>query len=68
MSDYEYLQQLEILMNDLLTERKKCIRDIPRTCAKTRFRRLRLEMQSLMLKIERSMEGCSKYGKHEDWE
>lgn len=69
MSDYEYLQQLEVRMNDLLSERKRCVRDFPRRCSKASFRRLRLELQSLMLKIEKSMEPYSKYGvSRERWE
>lgn len=69
MSDFEYLQQLQIRMVRLLTNRRNCDRDFPRTCSKASFHRLRLEIQNLMLKIENSMEAYGRYGnKREDWE
>ena len=69
MSDFEYLKKLQRELIDTLSERKKVEKWFPRTCCKAKIRRLRLQIQEVMLRIENKMNGCCRWnGKREDWE
>lgn len=83
MSDFEKLEMLQnelirtleerkILADEFRSKREKgewcCCSLIPRSCCKAKIQRLRLQIQEVMLRIERSMEGsfCSTGGS-EPW-
>lgn len=53
MSDFEILKYYQQLLVEILEERKK---DTWSGATKTRFQRVRIETQKLMLKIERKMD------------
>lgn len=67
VSDFELLKHLQNEMLELLAERKLKAAWIPRNLSKARLHRLRLEIQEVMLRIERKCESCYKTGK-EAWE
>ena len=69
MSDFELLKNLQRELIDTLLERKKTEKWFPRTCCRAKVRRLRLQINEVMLRIENKMSGnCRWYGKKEDWE
>lgn len=68
MSDFELLKNLQKELIDTLTERAKVKDWIPRSCGKTKIHRLRLQIQEVMLRIERSCEGYYKSCSKEKWE
>jgi hypothetical protein len=67
MSDFELLKSLQNELIETLEDRKTVEQWIPRTCCKAKIRRLRLQIQEVMLRIENKCEGCIKYDK-ENWE
>ena len=68
ISDFELLKHLQNEMLELLLERKLQSAWIPKKLSKARFRRLRLEIQEVMLRIERKCESYYKNGREEAWE
>lgn len=66
-SDFELLKALQSELIRTLEERKKSKRWFPRSCCKAKIRRLRVQIQELMLRIEQKCESYYKDGK-EDWE
>lgn len=69
MSDFELLKNLQRELIDTLLERKKTEKWFPRTCCRAKVRRLRLQINEVMLRIENKMSGnCRWNGKKEDWE
>ena len=67
MTDFELLKGLQSELIETLEERKTVKKWIPRTCCKAKIRRLRLQIQEVMLRIEMKCEGTIKYHK-EGWE
>ena len=67
MSDFELLKSLQTELIETLEERKSVEQWIPRNCCKAKIRRLRLQIQEVMLRIEMKCEGSIKY-KKEGWE
>lgn len=67
MSDFELLKALQKELIDTLKERKRVAKWIPQSCCKAKIHRLRLQIQEVMLRIERECNGQVKYGK-ERWE
>ena len=67
MTDFEMLKCLQNELIETLEERKTVEKWIPRTCSKAKIRRLRLQIQEVMLRIEMKCEGSIKY-KKEGWE
>lgn len=67
MGDFELLKALQCELIKTLEERKKSERWFPRSCCKAKIRRLRLQIQDVMFRIERKCESYYKDGK-EDWE
>lgn len=67
MSDFELLKALQSELIKTLEERKKADRWFPRSCCKAKIRRLRLQIQDVMFRIEQKCESYYKDGK-EDWE
>lgn len=65
MSDFELLKTLQKELIDTLKERKRTKCWIPRSCCKAKIHRLRLQIQEVMLRIERK---CKTYYKSEDKE
>lgn len=69
MSDFEQLKSLQRELINTLSERKEVVKWFPRTCCKAKVRRLRLQIQEVMLRIEKKMNGYVRWnGKREDWE
>ena len=66
MSDFDLLKCLQKELVETLELRKLTNEWIPNICCKAKIRRLRLEIQEVMLRIERKC-CCYKRGK-EDWE
>ena len=66
ISDFELLKALQNELIKTLEERKKFIKWFPRSCCKAKIRRLRLQIQDVMFRIEQKCGSC-KDGK-EDWE
>jgi hypothetical protein len=65
-SDYELLKSLQSELIQTLEKRKKIDGWIPRSCCKAKIRRLRLQIQELMLRIEQN---CNAYkNDKEKWE
>lgn len=67
MSDFDLLKCLQKQLVEVLNERAKIKDWIPNNCCKAKIRRLRLEIQDVMLRIERKCNTYWKDGK-EDWE
>lgn len=67
ISDFEMLKNLQSEFVDVLNERKKTEKWIPRSCCKAKVHRLRLHIQEVMLRIENKCDAYYKDGK-EDWE
>lgn len=67
ISDFELLKLLQSELVKTLEERKKSGQWICRSFCKAKIRRLRLQIQEVMLRIEQKCEGWYKDGK-EDWE
>lgn len=67
MSDFDLLKCLQKQLVEVLNERQKLKDWIPNSCCKAKVRRLRLEIQEVMLRIERECETFMKDGK-ERWE
>lgn len=63
MSDFELLKYLQNELVEVLNERKKVVTNIPNSCCKSKIHRLRLEIQEVMLRIERKCYGGYKNGK-----
>lgn len=70
MSDFELLKALQSELINTLEERKKLGPNnrIPRTCCKDKIRRLRLQIQEVMLRIEQKCESPYYRKDKEDWE
>lgn len=68
MSDFEILKALQSELIFTLEERKEVKKWIPRTCCKGKIHRLRLQLQEVMLRIERKCGGYYKGGEPEEWE
>lgn len=68
MSDFQLLQNLQRELIDTLIERKKVEKWFPRACCKAKVRRLRLQIQEIMLRIENSMGSMRIRGEREAWE
>ena len=68
MSDFELLKALQSELIFTLEERKKVKTWIPRTCCRAKIHRLRLQIQEVMLRIERKCEGSYKSVELEGWE
>lgn len=68
MSDYELLKVLQTELVNTLDERKKITKWIPRYCCKAKIRRLRLQIQDVMFRIEQKCEGSFKGNGKEAWE
>lgn len=68
MSDFELLQALQSELIFILEERKKVKKWIPRTCCRAKIHRLRLQIQEVMLRIERKCNGWFKGENPEEWE
>lgn len=67
MNDFVLLQQLQEDLISTLEKRKNAQGDwITRDISRTRINRLRLQIQEVMLRIERSCTSCVTIGK-EDW-
>ena len=67
ISDFELLKALQSELIKTLEERKKITKWFPRSCCKAKIRRLRLQIQDVMCRIEQKCETYYKDGK-EDWE
>ena len=67
MSDFELLGALQSELIKTLEERKKVEKWFPRSCCKAKIRRLRLQIQDVMFRIEQKCDSYYKDGK-EDWE
>ena len=67
MSDFDLLKYLQNELIEVLNARKQVEEFIPNSCCKAKIRRLRLEIQEVMLRIERKCVGWYKDGK-ERWE
>ena len=67
MSDFELLKSLQEELIGALKERKKTDCYFPRSCSKAKIRRLRLQIQDVMFRIEQKCETYYKDGK-EKWE
>ncbi len=67
ISDFELLKSLQNELIETLEERKKTDTYFSRSCCKAKIRRLRLQIQDVMFRIERKCETYYKNGK-EDWE
>ena len=67
MTDFELLKCLQSKLIETLEQRKTVEKWIPITCSKAKIRRLRLQIQEVMLRIEMKCEGSIKY-KKEGWE
>ena len=68
MSDFELLKALQSEFIFILEERKKVKKWIPRICCRAKIHRLRLQIQEVMLRIERKCEGSFKRVERERWE
>ena len=68
MSDFELLKALQSELIFILEERKKVKKWIPRTCCRAKIHRLRLQIQEVMLQIERKCNGWFKCENPEEWE
>ena len=68
MSDFELLEALQSELIFTLEEREKVKKWIPRTCCRAKIHRLRLQIQEVMLRIERKCEGSFKRVEREEWE
>lgn len=68
MSDFELLKALQSELIFILEERKKVKKWIPRTCCRAKIHRLRLQIQEVMLRIERKCAGSFKSVEWEEWE
>ena len=68
LSDFELLKALQIELVETLNERKKISKWIPRSCCKAKIRRLRLQIQDVMFRIEQKCEGNYKGDDKEEWE
>lgn len=66
-SDFELLRALQSELIKTLEERKKSECSFPRSCCKAKIRRLRLQIQDVMFRIEQKCDSYYKDGK-EDWE
>lgn len=60
MSDFERLNCLQEELNSALNERMNIKGYIPKTCCKAKIHRLRLELNEVMLRIERACDGYYK--------
>ena len=67
MSDFDLLKCLQKELVEVLTQRKGTNKWIPNSCCRAKIHRLRLEIQEVMLRIERKCYSGYKDGK-EDWE
>lgn len=67
LSDFDLLRHLQNELIEVLNARKQVKEYIPTSCCKAKIRRLRLEIQEVMLRIERKCETYWKDGK-EEWE
>ena len=67
LSDFDLLKYLQNELIEVLNARKEVEEFIPNSCCKAKIRRLRLEIQEVMLRIERKCEIFWKNGK-ERWE
>lgn len=67
MNDFQLLKGLQKELIDTLNERAKLNGDIPHSCGKTKIRRLRLQINEVMLRIERNCESYFKFAP-EKWE
>lgn len=65
MSDFERLNCLQEELNAVLNERMNFKGYIPKTCCKSKINRLRLELNEVMLRIERAC--CGNYKNKETW-
>lgn len=68
MSDFELLEALQTELISTLEERKKVKKWIPNTCCRAKIHRLRLQIQEVMLRIERKCKGSYKGVEWEGWE
>ena len=69
LSDFDLLISLQEELRNTLEERKRVVNVgyfVPHSCCKAKIRRLRLQIQEVMLRIENRCEGW-KCGK-EEWE
>lgn len=68
-SDFELLRALQEELIDTLKERKSITSGyIPRTCCKGKIRRLRLQIQEVMLRIEQKCDSPYYRKDKESWE
>lgn len=68
MSDFELLKALQSELISTLEKRRKVKKWIPKTCCRAKIHRLRLQIQEVMLRIERKCNGWFKGEKSEEWE
>lgn len=70
MSDFELLKILQKELIDTLTERGKVKKHnfFPRTCCNAKIHRLRLQINEVMLRIERKLDSFYKDSEYEKWE
>lgn len=67
MSDFDLLLALQKELADTLKERARILNDwVPCNLSKAKIHRLRLQIQEVMLRIERACEGTRIY-KKETW-
>lgn len=67
ISDFDLLKCLQNELIEVLQKRRLVNEWIPNNVSRAKIRRLRLEIQEVMLRIERKCDGYCKHGK-EDWE
>lgn len=68
MSDFEMLKALQKELVYILNQRKNIKGWMPRACCKAKINRLRLQLQEIMLRIERKCGGCEYKDRQEKWE
>lgn len=68
MSDFDMLQALQIELFHTLKKRSELSgADVPKNLSKAKIRRLRLQIQEVMLRIERACDGFYIDKKGESW-
>lgn len=68
MSDFELLKSLQKELIDTLKERRSIKKWFPHSCCKAKIHRLRLQIQEVMLRIEKKCDTYYKSNEKEAWE
>lgn len=68
MSDFDLLKALQKELVDTLSARKQIRNWFPKDCCNAKIHRLRLQIQEVMLRIERKLSTYKQTGDKEKWE